>query len=112
MLAMSAPPTVAHSIPPTPVKAMMMPMKKPERFENQRLTSMGGARYTHDVRPKPMTNANAKNCQSACTKDNPTKQAAKVAMLAVMMIRQSMRLNSLPKGVRTKIMLMEKAARK
>ena len=91
---------------------MMMPMKKPDRFENQRLTSMGGARYTHDVRPKPMTNANVKNCQSACTNDSPTKQPAKIAMLAVMMIRQSKRLNSFPKGVRTKIMLMEKAARK
>ena len=46
------------------------------------------------------------------TNDSPTKQAAKIAMLAVMMIRQSKRLNSFPNGVRTKIMLMEKAARK
>ena len=112
MLAMSAPPTLAQSIPPTPVKAMMMPMKKPARFENQRLTRIGGARYTHEVKPNPMTNASARNCQSACTNDNPTKHAAIKAMLAVMMMRQSMRLNSFPRGVSTKIMLMEKAARK
>ena len=64
---MSTPPTALHTTPPTPVKAMMMPMKKPARCENQRLTRVDGARKSSIVRLKPITTAAAKNCHSALT---------------------------------------------
>ena len=41
---MSRPPTVDHTMPPTPVNAMQMPSMTPARLANQRLMSVEGAR--------------------------------------------------------------------
>ena len=38
IVSMSRPPTVDHTMPPTPVKAMQMPSIKPARLANQRLS--------------------------------------------------------------------------
>ena len=54
---MSKPPTVDHTMPPTPVNAMHMPSMTPARLANQRLMSVEGARNNSMPTPTPIAAA-------------------------------------------------------